>query len=448
MSAEDENKSSSESDGGRSQGTRRRRYRHWTEADGRRWVQAFQGGKPIIDIATEEEVDSKIVSKWLHELGVQVYQGLHHVQQPPLKYSERLLELVKLGPSPILKLLDQRVWGLRATTTGTEQLSKFCEFVQLHSQGVGVMETIKKLDTHKSTIERWRDGTDQPYLIRAAGAVLQSPRPGFKWLPLHLGSGGNEQRQWMRVPTTIRSYYDITQVIGQTQPLQETYQRATRFQISEHNLEGMHHELFAYLFGILLGDAGKLGGRQARFASMNVDLELTQKKRTNYRLGEFVCMCSNAIGIKMDRAKDAPPSGRRKTAKEPADAYRWTSERSPLIAWMFSVGLGLSWNQVTSNHSVRMDWIFLTPPEFRKRFVQGMADSDGSVGRSGVKIASVPNAHFVAKVLQSLNLHTAHVLYENGKPLTTYVNAREAVRLPIFSEFVKSYRFQKLQRFA
>jgi transposase-like protein len=446
MTAEDENKGSSESDRGRSQGTKRIRH-NWTEADGRRWAEAFRSGKPIVAIAAEEMADPSSVSKWLHKLGVNVYSGLHRVEQPPLKYPQELLDLLKQGPEVVLKYLGERVWGLQATDTGKEQLSKFCQFVQLHQQGAGVMETSSKLDTRKSTLEKWRDGTNQPYLIRVAGAVLRNPLPGFQWLPMHLGSGGNEQSSWIQTPVSIRSNDDVQRLIEQTQPLHEAYQRASRFQISKLDFGRIRLELFAYLLGMLLGDAGKLGGRQERFASMNIDLQLSQKQLTNLRLGEFVCMCSNAIGIEMDRVKDAAPSGARKLAKNPTDAYRWTSERSPLIAWMFTAGLGLGWNQSTSTDSVHMDWIFSTPPEFRKRFVQGIADSDGNVHEYGVRIASVPNAHFVAKVLQSLGLHTAHATQEYGESLRTYVNAREAAKLPIFNEYVKSYRFQKLQRF-
>ena len=110
---------------------------------------------------------------------------------------------------------------------------------------------------------------------------------------------------------------------------------------------------------------------------------------------------------------------------------------------MMQVALGLSDDQRTSTHQAHMDWIFNAPREFRLRFIQGLADSDGSVKRSEVIITSVPNADFVTRLLQGLGMSTAHTLYENGAPLRTQVNRKQAATLPIFNEFVQGYRYKK-----
>jgi hypothetical protein len=90
-----------------------------------------------------------------------------------------------------------------------------------------------------------------------------------------------------------------------------------------------------------------------------------------------------------------------------------------------------------------MEWIFNAPREFRLRFIQGLADSDGSVKPYEVVITSVPNADLVTKLLQSLEMTTAHTLYENGVPLRTQVNRKQAATLPIFNEIVQGYRYRK-----
>jgi hypothetical protein len=146
----------------------------------------------------------------------------------------------------------------------------------------------------------------------------------------------------------------------------------------------------------------------------------------------------------MERKRDKQPTGQTRESKEPAPAYRWTSERSPLIAWMFSVCLGLDWEETTTTQELRMGWIFNTPRTFRVRFVQGVSDSDGCVKGYEVEIASVPNAQFFADLLESLGMRTAHVSYEGGEPLKTMISRREASTLPIFNEFVKSYRYLKM----
>ena len=364
----------------------------------------------------------------------------------PLKYPPQFIELVDKGPDAVLEFVKSRVWGIQASSTGVRQLRSFCEFVRLHHQGVGVKEMARMLSAHQSTISHWRDGTDQPYPVRAANDTFPiTPPTGWKMLPMHLVSGGSEPSGWIQVPDVIQSYNDVLRVISQIKPLEETYSRASLFGLPKTQVQGMRPELFAYQLGIMVGDSGKLGGEQPRYSSMNLDLQLTQKQVTNERLGEFVMLCANSLGIGMERKRDKQPTGQTRESKEPAPAYRWTSERSPLLAWMFSVCLGLGWGETTTTHQVHMDWIFNTPRIFRVRFIQGAADSDGCVKGYEVEIASVPNSELFSDLLRSLGLRTAHVSYEGGEPLKTMVSRREASTLPVFNEFVKSYRYQKMR---
>src|SRR6266404_417422 len=127
-----------ERDGGRRVDATKRRYRRWTEEDGMRWKESFEGGKSILEIGAADEVDPKLVSQWLHRLGVEVYQGRHRVEQLPLKIPPELVELLSKGPDYVMKFLNERVWGLTATESGKEQLKKFCNFLELHNQGIGV----------------------------------------------------------------------------------------------------------------------------------------------------------------------------------------------------------------------------------------------------------------------------------------------------------------------
>ncbi len=75
--------------------------------------------------------------------------------------------------------------------------------------------------------------------------------------------------------------------------------------------------MFAHTLGMLLGNAGKLGGKQVRFTSMRMDLQLTFKEPSNERLGEFVAMSLNSMGLRMDRVADKAPSGAPKRAENP-----------------------------------------------------------------------------------------------------------------------------------
>jgi len=449
MTSESEEENRPASDWGHSEDTRRRQYKQYRPEDASRWEASYQKGNSIVQIAAKERVEYGIVAQWLHRLGVDIKLGRRPVQQPPLGIPRRFVALVGMGHSKILRLVREQVWGLDTTPKGIEQLRNFCQFVHLHGKGVGVKEAAKTLGVHRSTIRMWRKGINQPYLAKVATSVsAKSLSTGWKLLPLRISSGGNEQQDWIQVPESIHEYNDILSVIRQTRPLEETYIRAAKFGLSYHRIQRMRPELFAYLVGMMLGDSGKLGGKEQRFSSMNIDLQLTKKNPSNHRLGDLLCMCANSFGITMHQIKDKPPSGAQIHGRKPTPAYRWNSERSPFLAWIFSVGLGLKWEETTTGNAVHMEWIFQTPYDFRKRFVQALADSDGTVNRSAVIITSVPNANLVTRLLRSLGMTTAHTVYEYDMPLRTRVSTKLAANLPIFNEFTHGYRYQKLQQYA
>jgi hypothetical protein len=94
-----------------------------------------------------------------------------------------------------------------------------------------------------------------------------------------------------------------------------------------------------------------------------------------------------------------------------------------------------------------MDWILDAPFNFRKRFVQALADSDGRVNNYVVEIVSVPNAEFFERLLHTLGLPSAYTRIEYGHPLRTSVKAKEAAELPKFNELVKGYRYELLMKY-
>lgn len=447
MPSDTNDESSSLGDGGHSKDTETKPRHHWrrNDEDVRGWAELFQSGITIVHIAERENVSPDTVSQQLHKLGFTITPGHHMVEQLPLKYTPEFIQLIDKGPDAVLEFVKNRVWGIEVSAFGDRQLRSFCKFVRLHHQGVGVMEISKRLSVHRSTVAQWRNGTDYPYLIRAVSDTISTvPREGWKLIPMHLVSGGSEPSGWIQVPQAIQSYTDRQDIINQIQPLKQTYDHARLFGLAPQQVQKLRADLFAYLLGIMVGDSGKLGGKQHRYASMNLDLQLTLKQPTNERLGGFVIMCSNSLGLEMKRIKDKPPSGQQLLGQNPSPAYRWSTERSPLLAWMFSVCLGLGWNETTTTDSLRMGWIFNMSKTFRVRFVQGAADSDGTTRQYVSDVASAPNAAFFANLLQGLGIRSAYVAYENGLPLRTAMKTVEAAKLPLFNEFVRSYRYQKM----
>jgi hypothetical protein len=94
-----------------------------------------------------------------------------------------------------------------------------------------------------------------------------------------------------------------------------------------------------------------------------------------------------------------------------------------------------------------MQWILGAPTEFRKRFVQAVADSDARVNSYVVEIVSLPNAEFFAQLLHTLDMPSARTRTENGEELRTIIRAKEAAELPIFNEITKGYRYELLMKY-
>jgi hypothetical protein len=409
-------------------------------------VDKYRNRVSILKMAREEGISPDAISAWLHRIGVDVKQGQHFVEQPRLQISDGLQKLLLSGPNGVIDLVQSRAWGVQLSDYGIKQLERFCKFVNFHQSGFGVKEISRDLDVHRSTVTEWRTGSNRPYLVKLAEICLRDGlRSGCKWLPLRVQAGGNKQSNWIQVPSRVNHYEDIEPVVKQLAPLERSVQSIANFGVVLGKIESLRVELFGYMLGILLGDAGKRGGELNRVSSMNIDLQLIKSKPTNLRLGQFVCVCCGLLGLKMHRVKDKPPSGDQLLGANPGYAYRWLSERSPLIGWMFHDCLGMNWNKVTSTSQVNMERLFTSPREFRKRFVQGMADSDGTVRLYTAEIASMPNAEFVTKILVGLGMTSAHTRFEGGKPTRSVVRIGEAAELPIFNEFSDGYRFRKLR---
>jgi hypothetical protein len=421
------------------------RGRSFTMDDARRWADRFRAGSSFLEIAHSEGVDPGTVSKWLGRVGVEVRPGHHRVKQPELKIPELLVNALRRPAEEIIDEIQSRFYGFRATDKGLEQLRKYVEFIRLYREGKGVEETAAILGIHRSTVAEWRNGTDMPYTVKLLSHGRMPDKPGFQFLPLVISSGGNEVGQLIGVPK-LPTFDGILEVLSQLTPTDRTYARCQLFGIEKSGVDSLRSDLFAYLLGFMLGDASKLGGQEERFTSVNLDLQLSMKQESNQRLGEFVCMCVNALGLQMERMADKQPTGSTRFGKHPSAAYRWASSRSPLLAWMFGCCLGLNWDENTSVHPVKMDWIIDAPRQFRMRFIQALADSDASVKHHQVIITSVPNSEFVSRILQSLGVLSAHPILEHGKPLRTYVSSREAAALPLFNEFVRGYRYEKLTK--
>ncbi len=205
----------------------------------------------------------------------------------------------------------------------------------------------------------------------------------------------------------------------------------------------MRTSAFAYLLGVMLGDMSKRPSSSKIGRSMSVMLKLSQSHQSNLRFGSFVVFCAALIGIRMKRIKDhfeVLSSGYR------YHAFVWLSQSSELLMWIFEKCLGLRTGETTTRDPIRANWLLSAPVEFELWFLQGLADSDGYVDLNKHEIGIVvePNQFLLAKVLRKLQVRFRVSRIKNQSAFI--MSVREGFRLPIFSPFSRTHKFELSKR--
>lgn len=276
----------------------------------------------------------------------------------------------------------------------------------------------------------------QMYLISLR---LGRPKGGWGWVLERAPKPTNPFPRAFLVPTEIRLYQDVREFIEQFPPIQENHPALKLFGLSA-SWAGVHKlELFGFLLGFLIGDAGKYFPEYGRNSRHNATSSLNTNMKgiaSNRRILTYVQLCLNVIGIQSHQIVPAPGT------------TRWTSESSNLLTWIFRVCLGLRSGERTSRNPVKMEWLLDCPREFLRAVLQGIAESDGSVRKNGyyAEIASVPNAVFFQRVLSVVG--TPSRIHPKQSPRQVRINLESAVRLLLFNPIINSYRFRSLMAHA
>jgi hypothetical protein len=195
-----------------------------------------------------------------------------------------------------------------------------------------------------------------------------------------------------------------------------------------------------YVLGWCVGDFGKGYGAEHRL-SARIVLQLTKKHQENLALGEHVSQCIRTMGLWCRRYGDRPVS-----KSNPNGSFFWKSAFSPVIGWLHTAALGMAWEERTTSHSVKMDWMLLAPVKFRLWFLRGIADSDGNVNLRNkiIEITSSPNTYFFHRLFDSLGIKST-VRFSRGYGYVS-VAALAAARVQIFSPDVLTYRRETLEK--
>ncbi len=331
-------------------------------------------------------------------------------------------------------------YGIALTDTDLQSFNDYVSIVNLSAKGNSALMASKQTGISQRKIEHWIYNGNMPFVMRILNHYLyfKNLKKGCKILSLNSTRGGLFTGPWIQVPTKINSYSDVKAVLSQLKESTYFFTKQQLFRSKEVNKE----ELFAYFLGFLIGDASKTGIQRKQRTTRRVHIRLSKRYWTNERCGEFVSMCVNSIGLSMNKRKDCPAG-----KLNPYPFYTWISQSSLLIQWVFRVCLGLENNMTTTYDEINAEWILGTPLLFRIRFIQGLADSDGFVDFTARQagVITTPNTDLLEKILSSLNIRTTRRYFGSSKLWSLMINIHDAKNLPLFNEYVGSYRYQEMK---
>jgi hypothetical protein len=345
--------------------------------------------------------------------------------------------------SDVSYFLFDDFWAAKYDEDDKQDYARYIRILELSKQGASGTAIEKLLGANN--VRKYLLGKKRSFLthLRAEHDRLGTPRPGMTWLPLRLKPRGTPDTSWIEVPPAIKDFDDIVRVLDQLPPTPTTANLMGSFgygSMEELLLEKTN--LFGFVLGVMLGDAGKPIKGQSRFPSMTISLTLSMGKRNGLRFGQYTELCTNAsLGLAMHRIADAPSSDGRYTDDE---CYRWISPASPLIGWVFHVCMGLKEGERTTYDPLRMDWILRAPKEFQISFLQGVSESDGWVdaGADRAMFVSSPNEKLFGTMLSNMGIR--YKLNYQRSVTTIRIRTESGLSMPIFNRRLGSNYYDNL----
>ncbi len=338
----------------------------------------------------------------------------------------------------------EKFFGITFSEYDKIEFRNFLMSIKMRTDGKTNKEISNALNMPKKKIDNWIFLKSFPTIVRFIKLLKTLGEPGneMKWLSINSTKGGLFIGPWIRVPDKISSIEDVIDVINQLKPSEEFYKGSYKFGLS-NNLD-IRSKMFAFLLGMLVGDASKHGIQRKNRITRRITVRLTKKHLSDEVLGEFTSLCVNALGLRMNKCKDCPP-GKRNTFP----FYTWISQSSPLFEWIFTECLGLETHQLTTYDPINANWILYTPLEFRKWFIQGLVESDGYVDFNSfqVGIISQPNTHLIKNIVESFGIKSSIKLFRDDLEAVV-VSVEDAYNQQLFSPIVSSYRYKQAETLA
>ena len=379
----------------------------------------------------------------MSEIDKDIYGRFYSRNGMLYKYSKNFLNCIN-AKSNKLEFINS-FFGIKATNYDIESFYSFIKVLRLRMKKLSSNKISKTLNLSRSTVDKWLWKTNLPRLAKLLEyyTELGNPPSGMKWISINSTRGGMFTGKWICVPEKITSFKQVLHFLNQLEFSEEIYVRLKQFELKD-DMPILKPLLFSYVLGVLVGDAGKCPIERSQRVTRRISLSLTKKYETNKRFGEFVALCVNSLGLKMKRIKDSEPG---RLNKHPF--FRWCSQSSELIEWIFNVCLGLESNQLTTYDAVKLDWILKCPSKFKIWFLQGLADSDGYVDFNSFQagIVSQPNTVLIKNIIGSLGVRSSIKIFRNNLE-AVIVSIENAHKIPLFSPIVNNYRYSQMKKLA
>ncbi|MBI2106462.1 hypothetical protein HYT57_00615 [Candidatus Woesearchaeota archaeon] len=263
----------------------------------------------------------------------------------------------------------------------------------------------------------------KPHLVLLTSSIPPvKSRSNWRWLPLR-NRIHHQPIDFIEVPLKISSYHDIQYVLRQLHPI-GGYKSIDK------------EEALGYILGMVLSDTSKPEGYSNSHQCL---VSLTRKYIWNINIGNRFCKYLQALGIYAHKIKD----NNKLRKRAPSGEYRWISEKSPFISWLLRTCFGFSRSQRTTFDKIRAHWILHSSYNFRRAFLQGLCDGDGSAHNFWrVEISCDPNQEFVLELLDTFNIKA--YIDKDAVCIAHFDSLLACQTLPIFRSALG--RLKKLQK--
>ncbi len=274
------------------------------------------------------------------------------------------------------------------------QCTLYFQALNLLQDGGAYLDVARQLKIHHSQVMHWLNGRRPNYIELTRHIPHTPPGRDLKWLPLNL-ERAFVPTDFIAVPEQITQYLQITNVLNQSQPLDNNAMHQWKQRFGPPNPE----DAFYYLLGLIVSDYEK---QRPRVSSTELTLNLSKNYTWSEQVGEAASYYFGQLGIHSEEGNPYDSSAGK------GMCHKWRTQKSPLLTWIIRTCIGLQPHQRTTYHPIQADWIRTAPDDLRLAFLQGLSDGDGWADTKSqyIGIYAGPNISLIQDLLASFQIES------------------------------------------